>query len=47
MNTGSMAAKSKPDILVTGTGGGGRSGGQQAITANEIHIPAYRPVNRS
>jgi cytochrome c oxidase subunit 2 len=50
MGMGSKAAMSKPDILIIGhqwwwevhyLGGAN----QQVITANEIHIPAHRPVN--
>jgi cytochrome c oxidase subunit 2 len=50
MDMGSKAAKSKPDILIVGhqwwwevhyLGEDGR----EVVTANEIHIPAHRPVN--
>jgi len=50
MDMGSMASKSKPDILIVGhqwwwevhyLGDPNR----QVVTANEIHIPAHRPVN--
>ncbi len=50
MNTESMANKAKPDILIVGhqwwwevhyVGGPG----EEVVTANEIHIPAHRPVN--
>jgi cytochrome c oxidase subunit 2 len=50
MDMGSMASKSKPDILIIGHQWwwevhylGGPD--QQVVTANEIHIPANRPVN--
>ena len=50
MNMGSMAARSKPDILVIGHQWWWEvhylgDSGHEVITANEIHIPAYRPVN--
>jgi cytochrome c oxidase subunit 2 len=50
MNMGSMAAKSKPDILIIGHQWWWEvhylgEDGQQVVTANEIHIPAHQPVN--
>ena len=50
MNMGAMTARSKPDILIIGHQWWWEvhypgDGGQQVITANEIHIPAHRPVN--
>ncbi len=50
MNSGSMAAGSKPDILIIGHQWWWEvhyleAPGHEVITANEIHIPAHRPVN--
>jgi cytochrome c oxidase subunit 2 len=50
MNMGSMTAGSKPDILIIGHQWWWEvhylgDSGHQVITANEIHIPAHRPVN--
>ncbi|MBW4037427.1 MAG: c-type cytochrome [Acidobacteria bacterium] len=50
MNMGAAAAKSKPDILIIGHQWWWEvhylgAANQQVITANEIHIPAHRPVN--
>ncbi len=50
MNMGAMAAKSKPDILIIGHQWWWEvhylgDASQQVVTANEIHIPAHRPVN--
>ena len=49
MNMGAMTAKSKPDILIIGHQWWWEvhyleDSGQQVVTANEIHIPAHRPV---
>ncbi len=50
MNMGSNAAASKPDILIIGHQWWWEvhylgDSGEQVTTANEIHIPAHRPVN--
>ena len=50
MNMGAAAAKSKPDILIIGHQWWWEvhylgAANEQVITANEIHIPAHRPVN--
>lgn len=50
MNMGPMTGTSKPDIVIIGHQWWWevdypQASGQQIVTANEIHIPAYRPVN--
>jgi cytochrome c oxidase subunit 2 len=50
MDMGSMAAKSKPDILIIGHQWWWEvhyleDADHPVVTANEIHIPAHRPVN--